>query len=456
MKKLVLFLMVTTLSVLSLACSSDDSKGENNKKELFLTADGKQGKVTQGSTVKFSVTTEEGEEVIEIDTDVSFYINDVEVKNPYTFTELGTFDVVAKKNGYKDSNTLTIIVVEEKEAIDEEKLTIRVVGEVTEVMAEDKVVFEVVDEDGALVKDATIVLDNKTNVGYEWIPKEPGTYELFAKKEGYTKSDVIVVTVKEKPEKQLILALISDSDRLFVNDTLQMSIKDERGRGVSQAVLYKDGIALATVSVEGVFDVIFTEAGTYELKAKVDELESNTVTITVKKTAAVNTFVFKEDTYTIIKSTLFYTGIVEVRTAVFKAEWQVEAYDADGKTAVVVFYTPATQRSEGVFDFENPNAENTVTIAMGVMHNGNVLGIATTDLQLVFRAVSNSPTNYTGQYLASALDIGGSFFSLNYNGDTKYIDDSESQGITGTGRYLTVKVDRVKKTTKTLRQLGRI
>ncbi|MGS4346236.1 hypothetical protein ACKUSY_11715 [Myroides odoratus] len=459
MKKLVLFFMLATISLLSVACSSDDSK-EGDKKELFLTADVNKDKVVQGTTVTFTVTTEEGEEVIAIDTGISFYINDEEAKNPYTFTELGTFHVVAKKSGYKDSNTLVVQVVEDDATETGKKLTIRVSGEQSDVVVGDDVVFEVEDEDGIVVTDATILLDTKTVVGYKWTPEAAGTYKFVAKKSGHKASDVLVVEVKEKPESQLILALIGDADRLFVNDTFQMSIKDERGRAVSKAVLYNEDVSLAIVSKDGVFDVQFAEPGTYEVKAKVNELESNVVKLTINKMAAVNTFIFKEESYSIVESTLFFSGIVELRRAVFKGEWQVEAYDADGKAAIVLFYTPATAGTGGAFDVEQPNENNTQIEAIGVMQDGDLLGLATTDLQFIFKAVSSSSEKYTGQYLANALELGGNFFSLNYNGDTAYIDDSEVEGVRGitatsSGRNLTVKADRIKRATKTLRQLGR-
>lgn len=459
MKKLVLFLILATLSLLGFACSSDDSKG-GSEKELLLTLNSNKNKVILGSSVSFKVTTEEGDEVIEVDSGVSFYVNEAEVKNPYVFTELGTFHVVAKKSGYKDSNTLVVEVVEDDAPETEKKLIIRVEGERSDIMVGDNVDFDVKDEEGGVVTDAIILLDNETVVGYSWTPEAPGTYKFIAKKSGYTSSDVIVVVVKDKPESQLILALIGDPDRLFANETFQMSIKDERGRAVSDAVLYKEDVSLAIVSRDGIFDVKLAESGTYELKAKVDELESNVVKLTINKMAAVNTFVFKEESYSITESTLFFSGIVELERAVFKAEWQLEAYDADGKAAIVVFYTPATQETEGAYDVEQPNENNTLTVAMGIMQEGSLLGLATTDLQFIFKAVSSSPEKYTGQYLANALDLGDSFFSLNYNGDTAYIDDSVVQGsrgiaATSSGRNLAVKVDRIKKATKTLRQLGR-
>lgn len=76
--------------------------------------------------------------MVEVKAGVSFYANDAEVKNPYTFNEIGEFNVVAKKSGYKDSNVWTIKVIEERVSRDNKKLIIETVGGITSVRSQEK------------------------------------------------------------------------------------------------------------------------------------------------------------------------------------------------------------------------------------------------------------------------------------------------------------------------------
>ena len=464
MRKLLLFFMMASLAVLGTACSSDDSKGGSNK-ELALFSDADEDGIYQGTTVEFTVMAEADGDVVEVEEGVSFYVDGKEVKNPYQFTELGDFKVVAKKKGYKDSNTLIIKVVEGHIVGpgDKEKLTISVVGGVTEVEVDDEVKFEVKDQEGINVTNASIMLSDETYIGYSWAPEAAGTYKVFAFKNGYEKSEGIIVTVKAKVEKKLVLALEGNANELYVNERFRLTIKDGNGAAVANAVLHKNGAPTAITSVNGVFDVILDAVGTYALKAVQEGVESNGVNVTVKKRQPVaNSFNFRGSNYSIEQSTLVFSGIVAVdeNETVFAASWQVEAAEAGGKIAIVMFLTAATHNGNGNFSYQRPGPTNTVPYLAGVVQGENTLGF-TEDIDFAFSATTSNGLVYMGRYDAAAADMGGASFSMNFNGLTNFVDDSSSQGIRGAVSAkagqgnLPANAGRMVKKTKTLRVLSR-
>ncbi|WP_410878106.1 hypothetical protein [Myroides sp. DW712] len=464
MRKLLLFFMMASLAVLGTACSSDDSKGGSNK-ELALFSDADEDGIYQGTAVEFTVMAEANGDVVEVEEGVSFYVDGKEVTNPYTFTELGEFKVVAKKKGYKDSNTLIIKVVEGYIVGPEDKgkLTISVVGGVTEVEVDDEVKFEVKDEEGINITTASIELSDGLQVGYRWTPSAPGTYKAFAFKNGYEKSEGVIITVKEKVEKKLVLALEGNPNELYVNERFRLTIKDGQGAAVSNAILYKNEMPTAMTSVNGVFDVTLDAVGTYALKAVQEGVESNGVNVTVKqKQVVANSFSFLGRTYNIAQSTLFFSGIVAIdeNETVFAASWQVEAAEAGGKIAIVMFLTAATHNGNGDFSYQRPGPTNTVPYLAGVVQGESTLGFAEDNIDFAFSATTSNGLVYVGRYDAAAADMGGAPFSMNFNGSTNFVNDS-SQGIRGAVSAkagqgnLPVNAGRMVKKTNTLRALSR-
>lgn len=463
MKKLLLFLVVACFAALGVACSSDDSKDGGNK-ELALFSDADEDGIYQGTTVEFTAMIEEGGDVVAIEEGVSFYVGSTEVKNPYTFNEVGEFKVVAKKKGYKESNTLIIKVIEGNIVGpgDKGKLIISVVGGVTEVEVGELVKFEVKDAEGINITNAAIMLSDDTSIGYDWMPRDPGTYKVFAFKSGYEKSEGVIVTVKEKVKKTLVLALEGNPNELYVNERFRLTIKDGNGAAVANAILHKNGTPTAITSVNGVFNVTLDAAGTYALKAVQEGVESNVVNVTVKnKQTATNSFIFQGRTYSIAQSTLFFSGIEPVNQdrTVFAALWQLEAVEAGGKIAIVMFLTPATDNGNGNFSYQRPSPTNTVPYLAGVVQGENTLGFTEDDIEFAFSAATSNGLVYVGRYDAAAANMGGSPFGMNFNGSTNYVDDS-GQGIRGAvstkaGQgYLSANAGRMMKA-KTLRALSR-
>ncbi|WP_158961762.1 hypothetical protein [Myroides fluvii] len=460
MKRLVLYFVLITLAVANAACSSDDKK-EEEQKELTLVSDAQGGKVAPGSSVLFSAMEGEGEDLVEVKTGVSFYLDEKEIGNRHVFEEIGEFKIIAKKKGYTDSNVLVIKVVDEVITVPKDVLTIRVVGGVTEVELGEVIHFEVKGKGDVAVEDADIQLSDDTKIGYSWTPAAVGTYKVKAKKEGYTTSVALEIQVKEKVEKELVLALKTSAEHLYLNEDFELTIKDEDGGGVVGAILYKDGVATNMVSVDGVFRVRMDAVGTYALKAVKNNLESNVVRIKVAKRemGPANSFLFKGDTYSVSSSYLFFVGIEDAEGE-FIAVWQLEAKDATGVTAGVLFYTSATLEdpSESVFSYELPIAGNTMPMAVGVMRNNVVLAEAVDDIEFMFDAEPNG-TLYIGDYYANAPRVGGNAFALNYEGITSYFNTSGARIQTISTRSAQVnpriKVSQAKPVTKGLRTLSR-
>jgi len=460
MKKLLLFLVMASFAVLGTACSSDDSESGSNK-VLALFSDADEDGIVQGTTVEFTAMIEKGGDVVVIEEGVSFFVGSTEVKNPYTFNEVGEFKVVAKKKGYKESNTLIIKVIEGNIVGpgDKGKLIISVVGGVTEVEVGDNVKFDVKDQEGINVTTASIMLSDETHIGYSWTPPAAGTYKIFAFKYGYEKSEGIIVTVKDKVEKKLVLALEGNANELYVNERFRLMIKDGNGAAVANAILHKNGTPTAMTSVNGVFDVTLDAAGTYALKAVQEGVESNVVNVTVKKKETVaNSFDFRGSNYSIAQSTLVFSGIDTIDEAgtEYAAFWQIEGAEVGGKIAIIMFYTPAYPAGGTSFSYERPTATNTTAYAAGVVQNTNVLAATNENVGFLFNAVPSS-NMFVGAYNGSALNLGGSSFRMNFNGLTQYLDVTGLQGVRGVRTAEvgqgnpTIKVDRSMKVTKTLR-----
>lgn len=95
------------------SCSSDDSNdggggGDPELEALTLTASSTS--ISVNEVVTFTVKQDD-----KITTDAKIYANDIEIENPKTFNEAGTFIVIAKKEGSEDSNPITIRVKEHDE-----------------------------------------------------------------------------------------------------------------------------------------------------------------------------------------------------------------------------------------------------------------------------------------------------------------------------------------------------
>lgn len=101
-------LIATIAMVFSLnSCSSDDSNkgggGGGDPKTLILTASSTSILVNE----EITFTIKQDDKTI---SDAKIYANDIEIENPKTFNEAGTFLVIAKKEGAEDSNPITIRV----------------------------------------------------------------------------------------------------------------------------------------------------------------------------------------------------------------------------------------------------------------------------------------------------------------------------------------------------------
>ena len=106
--KFTMILIAVIITALSFnSCSSDNSSSDDNPpppvKTMILNADSTSIMVDE--QVTFTVKLDG----ITI-TDAKLYANDVEIQNPNTFAEAGSYQVIAKKDGIENSNPVTINV----------------------------------------------------------------------------------------------------------------------------------------------------------------------------------------------------------------------------------------------------------------------------------------------------------------------------------------------------------
>ncbi|KUF45531.1 hypothetical protein AS361_07825 [Myroides marinus] len=185
MKQILKYFSVLLLTIVAIGCSSDDSNTE--LKELMVNVD--KMTVEEGEVVKFSAVDSNNKTIDGVD----YFINNVEVSNPYRFMKSGTYNVVAKKNGYNMSAPKTILVgrVLNKR--------LELVASRTEIVAGDNVTFQVL-ADGEPVNDYYIeVMGRGLLLGDTWTSLTEGTFKLYAFKGEYLNSNVVTIKVKDKP-----------------------------------------------------------------------------------------------------------------------------------------------------------------------------------------------------------------------------------------------------------------
>ncbi|WP_158961987.1 lipocalin family protein [Myroides fluvii] len=106
MKKIVLsFSLLALVLTGTISCSSDDNSSEQQQLKTLVLTSVNGTEATVNDEVTFVVTV--GTSVIE---GAKIEVNGKEVTNPFTFAEVGTYKVVAKKDGYNKSNEIEITI----------------------------------------------------------------------------------------------------------------------------------------------------------------------------------------------------------------------------------------------------------------------------------------------------------------------------------------------------------
>lgn len=95
------------------SCSSDDSTDGGGPELETLTLTASSTSIFVNEEVTFTVKQDD-----KIIADAKIYANDIEIENPKTFNETGTFIVIAKKEGSEDSNPITIRVKNHDEIVE--------------------------------------------------------------------------------------------------------------------------------------------------------------------------------------------------------------------------------------------------------------------------------------------------------------------------------------------------
>lgn len=185
MKQILKYFSVLLFTVIAISCSSDDSNTEI--KELIVKAD--KNAVDEGGIVTFSAVDGNNNVV----TDVDFYVNNVKINNPYKFDKKGTFNVIGRKNGYNVSTPKAILVGKTLNK------KLELVADKLEIVAGENVLLKVL-SNGEPVEDFYIEsLGQGLISGTSWTALKEGVYKLYAFKGEYLNSDIVTITVKDKP-----------------------------------------------------------------------------------------------------------------------------------------------------------------------------------------------------------------------------------------------------------------
>ena len=196
MKKLTSLIFVMLMII---GCTSDDNSKisepitpEPSSNTLKLSSDIKNTSV--GTETTFYITNDKKRSV-----EAQLFIGETEITSPYVFNEVGSFNVVAKKEGYTDSNILEINVSEEKF----EQLNL--VVDLQSIEVKQTATFQV-RVGKQLLRDNVTIINTETNEplkNNEFTGTETGKYTFKAVVDGYLPSEEIVITVTPRVLRDL-------------------------------------------------------------------------------------------------------------------------------------------------------------------------------------------------------------------------------------------------------------
>ncbi|MDR0224382.1 MAG: hypothetical protein LBI32_04920 [Myroides odoratus] len=418
MKKLFMFLAVAGLATFGASCSSDDSKGGDDLKQLSISSDAKNNTVVEGSSVTF--TAKVGDKV---ESGATFYVDGTKATNPYKFEKEGSYSVVAKKDKFKDSAAITIKV--EKPGVAQKSLVLTSDKETVKVG--EKVTFTVKDNEGAVISDAVIKQGNVAVEGNSWTATAEGAFKFKATKDGYVASGEAVVVVEPAPAA-FVLTLVTNPDDVYGGEVMELSIKTTSGVAVADAVLFLNGNATTIKSnAEGIYRITPNIGGDYVLQSKKGNDVSNVLTVVVKdpktpETQITGTFVYKGTTYNVQSAQILLDGIYYADATETSANtwWNLLVVGDNNRAFMLEFFTPATGNAQEGFNIVEPTTSNTTQASLAMINTtgqGSLLDQATTGITMSFGATPNQAhTVYTGR-VTSGATLGGAAFTHNMNGE---------------------------------------
>lgn len=198
MNKLRVFLAIVCLTVLNVACSSDDNKVEEKREQLVIRSDAENNTVKKGKEVFFSAYTVDGDVLNVYKNHVRYFIDGVETSSYYKFDKLGEYQIVGKSEGVKDSSSIRIKVIEAdpENGFEYPFLTVTTVTGMTTFEVDDRIYFDVRNDDGMSITNAELVISDDVLISNPWKPTKSGTFKVVAIKGGYSKSQGLIITVK--------------------------------------------------------------------------------------------------------------------------------------------------------------------------------------------------------------------------------------------------------------------
>lgn len=226
MKKVLKYFSALLLTILAIGCSTDNANN-GELKELIVKVD--KMAIEEGEVVLFTAIDSDSKSV----EDVDFYVNNIKVSNPYKFESKGTYNVIAKKNGFKMSSPKTILVGKVLNS------KLELIVDKTEIKVGETVSFKVI-SNGVEISDYYIMIAGKElMLGNEWKPVTIGTYKFYAFKGEYLNSDIVTITVKDKPIDENQFFSIN-SEKYGVDEVRFAAHAQEEHDKIPQPYIYTD------------------------------------------------------------------------------------------------------------------------------------------------------------------------------------------------------------------------
>ena len=261
--------------------------------------------------------------------------------------------------------------------------------------------------------------------------------------------------VVEPVQKGIKLALVTNVKDVVAGQAFELSISKADGTPITGAVLYANGEATEIESQDGTFSVS-APAGDWTISAEYQGEMSNEVEVTVqeavvKPSEGKGAMLYDGATSNIEEASIIFRGLGyadDTKTTVV-ANWQIEAV-AGSNIGIVMFTTPATPASGNNYSVAMPTANNTVGKAAGVINGTTVVAQTNDNVTVDFSKAQVSLQNNiaNGAYNGKAADVKGSPFSIEFDGTTPVIRNTNkgaknSNGFVSASETFTVKAENL-------------
>lgn len=282
--------------------------------------------------------------------------------------------------------------------------------------------------EGKAIKGFKLYISNK-EVANPYTFEKAGNFNVVAMKEGFKASATISIVVRDKQQTKTppVLTLVTDPNKIFANEVIELTVTDKDDNPLDGAILVFDGSETDVTSESGIYKIAIRYAGTYSLKARYNDLDSNEVVLkVVDNNPAVGSgqFVFKGNTYQASGASTVLKGFFKDDDETILTGWQEELYADDGKVAIVIYYTAAQATEDGTYEPVLPTVDNTKLAFGGVIDaDNNLLGKSEDQgvLKVSYNITDMQEYLVEGDFDTTNGLIEGSEFKVTFKGDHRFI-----------------------------------